>query len=211
MSPATVPGIRGLLIQPGRSGRGQRAEMNAIVADVDHRLPRLAWLVDLAASRPRIFCGADVEVFADGLFEGCWDGAFESGGFDRPHQLFGSGFRIHADEILFLTPSHTLDALFVLGRGGAFVVANSLPFLVQYAGLELPFDLAIGFRFASVKKGVAAYERLLFTGAGGLLHRITFENFVIGREGLRAVAKPAEPDFTDYAGYRSFLHGVLGR
>src|SRR4051794_9805847 len=61
-----------------------------------------------------------------------------------PPHVFGSGFKAVASGALFVTPSHTLDALYALRRGDAFTVSNSLAFLARFAGLEPRFDFDIG-------------------------------------------------------------------
>src|SRR3954447_18399172 len=82
-------------------------------------LPPLAWLVALGASGATLLCGTDVETFADGCFEGCWAGDFDARGFDASPHVFGSGFKAVACGALFVTLSHTADALYALRRGGA--------------------------------------------------------------------------------------------
>jgi hypothetical protein len=55
-----------------------------------HDFPRLAWLCELSADLS-IQCGSQVEVFDDGLVEGCWDGPFRAFGFLGCPNFFGSG------------------------------------------------------------------------------------------------------------------------
>src|SRR4051794_41111236 len=86
-------------------------------------LPPLAWLVEVApVGSVTLLHGADVEIFHDGCFEGCWAGDFAARGFDALPHVFGSGFKTLAGGALFVTPSHTLDALYALDRDGGFTV-----------------------------------------------------------------------------------------
>lgn len=176
-------------------------------------MPPLAWLVRIAAPRPTLLCGADVEFFGDSFFEGCWAGDFERRDFDTARHVFGSGGRIDANRALFVTPSHTLDALYVLGRGGAFFVANSLALLVQFTGVELPFDFNIGARFVSVRKGIEAYERIIFKQPDWALYRFVYDNIEIRGGEIRTLAKlpRQEAAFDNYTSYRDFLLSTLRR
>src|SRR3954452_21467928 len=98
-------------------------------------LPPLAWLAEIApASAVTLLHGRDVETFHGGCFEGCWGGDFAARGFDASPHVFGSGFKAVAGGALFVTPSHTLDALYALRRGDAFTVSNSLAFLARFTG-----------------------------------------------------------------------------
>ena len=87
--------------------------------------PRLTWLFD-ASDQPVAYCGDDVEIFEDGLVEGCWDGQFSS--FDFPHRVnfFGSGVIRRGDTWLFCPPCHTFEALYVMVQQGRASVSNSV-------------------------------------------------------------------------------------
>lgn len=186
---------------------------NALATHVQPGLPPLAWLVDLSDAAPRLICGAGVEVSGNRFFEGCWAGEFEDWSFDKVEDVFGSGGKISEGEALLVTPLHTLDALYVLERGGRFMVANSLAFLTEAARLELPFDPGIGGRFASVKAGIDAYERVIFRSPDWILHRIVRENIAIRGPEMRLLPKPsAHADrFSDYRSYRDLLLDTLER
>lgn len=194
-----------------RSAHGRQG--GALATHVQPGLPPLAWLVDLSNEAPRLICGAGVEVSGNRFFEGCWAGEFEDWGFDTVEDVFGSGGKIGEAEALLVTPLHTLDALYVLERGGRFTVANSLAFLVQAAGLDLPFDLGIGGRFASIKAGIDAYERVIFRSPDWILHRIVRENIAIRGPEMRLLPKPsAHADrFSNYRSYRDLLLDTLER
>jgi hypothetical protein len=176
-------------------------------------MPPLGWLITLAGPRPSLLCGADVETFRDGFFEGCWAGEFDGGAFHTARHVFGSGGKIEGDRALFITPSHTLDAVYALRKGGTFTVANSLAFLVQFADLALPFDFGIGARFVSVAKGIDVYERVVFQTRDWTLYRIVYDNFEIRDGELRTIAKlpQQESDFDDYTSYLDSLLGTLRR
>src|SRR4051794_2821935 len=182
-----------------------------IRARVLPKLPPLAWLLSLSDPEPALLCGTGVETFDGGFFEGCWAGDFDERNFDQARHVFGSGGKIINGEALFVTPSHTLDALYAVQRGSGFLVANSLPFLVQFADLELPYEFSIGSRLSSLKEGVDSYEQIIFRGRDWTLYRIAYENFGIRGQDIRWIPKlPAEEaDFDDYVSYRKFLLDTL--
>lgn len=175
-------------------------------------LPPLAWLLDLRPPRPTLVCGGDVELLADGFFEGCWAGAFAAGEFDRARHVFGSGARrTGGGRWLFVPPSHTLEAIYFLQQGNGYVASNSLAFLTRWAGIELPFDPGIAARMISVRDGTDCYQEELFQGAGWSIRRVCFDNVELGPEGLRRVPKPAFTErFADFATYRAYLLKALG-
>ena len=93
------------------------------------RLPPLAWLLDLRTLPPTLVCGSDVEVFDDGFFEGCWAGDFPAGDFDTARHVFGSGARQAGEDWLVVSPSHTMEAIYLLVQPAGHLVSNSLAFL----------------------------------------------------------------------------------
>jgi hypothetical protein len=111
-------------------------QSSLVEAHVIPDIPPLAWLVTLAGLEPTLLCGPEAEIFPDGCVEGCWAGDFDAHGFDAAPHMFGSGFELARGKMLFVTPSHTLDALYALRRGGRFTVSNSLAFLARFCGLS---------------------------------------------------------------------------
>ena len=178
---------------------------------VDLNLPPLAWLAEVSDDRLRAWCGSRVEIRAEGFFEGCWADDFEKFNFDRVTEVFGSGAKLSGDHLVFVPPSHTLEGLFVLDRSGPLVVSNSLPFLVRFTDLELEFDFDIGTRFASILKGTADYDRVLFRGKDWTLYRIFREHITV-RDGRMRLTTLDDPlPFTTFAEYKSYLLGVVGK
>jgi hypothetical protein len=181
----------------------------SISVDVVTDLPPLAWLAALEPRGATLLCGADVETFPEGWFEGCWAGSFGERRYNAACHVFGSGCKIVDGRPLFVTPWHTLDALYVLHRKNRFAVSNSLAFLVRFSSIELPYDFEIGRRFTSIKKGVTHYERVVSEGPDWTLYRIVHHNFDLRDGVLRTVPKPPEPAFEDYASYKGVLKSTL--
>lgn len=174
------------------------------------QLPPLAWLLDLRTLPPTLVCGSDVETFDDAFFEGCWAGDFSERDFTSARHVFGSGAMRASDGWLVVTPSHTLDAVYLLVQRNGHVVSNSLTFLVSWGELELPFDRGIAERLISIRDGTDCYVRDLFAGPGWSIRRASFDNLEIGPQHHRYVPKPALTErFTDFPAYSTYLLDAL--
>jgi len=178
---------------------------------VDPNLPPLAWLAEISGERVRAWCGRRVEIRETGFFEGCWADDFDKFNFDEVTEVFGSGAKLLDDRTVFVPPSHTLEGLFVLERAGRLVISNSLPYLVRFTDIELEFDFEIGSRFASILKGTADYERVLFRGADWTLYRIFREHITVrdGRMSLTTIHDPVP--FETFDEYKSYLLSNIGK
>ena len=173
-------------------------------------LPPLAWLLDLQRSPPTLVCGADVEIFEDGFFEGCWAGDFSTRDFDTACHVFGSGARQVGGSWLVVSPSHTMEAVYLLVRQAGPLASNSLAFLCAWAEIELPFDRSIATRLFTAADGVDSYTRELFRGPDWSICRACFDNLEIGPDGVRYLAKPAlEARFSDFTAYEAYLLAAL--
>ena len=88
-------------------------------------LPPLAWLYRMRrGSRPELFHGKSVDVLPNGFFEGCFAGHWLTEDFAGCSEVFGSGLKIEDGIHHFVSPSHTLEALFTLSRGGFAFCSN---------------------------------------------------------------------------------------
>jgi hypothetical protein len=182
----------------------------AIAATVEPALPALAWLAESDGGRIRARCGPGVELFEDGLFEGCWTGDYPAFGFAGADCVFGTGMRMRHGFPVFVPPSHTLDALYLWLRPGGYCVSNSLAFLCEHASIDLPYA-AYGRRFASVVLGIERYRKLIHRDARGSLYRIVYCPFGVADGAVRQEAPGPSPSFGDFSGYRRNLADVLRR
>lgn len=178
---------------------------------VDATLPPLAWLAEVSGNHVRLWCGPHVEVRENGFFEGCWADDFATFNFDEVANVFGSGAKVSEDTVLFVTPSHTLEGLYVLERAGRVIVSNSLPFLLNAENIELAFDFDIGNRFSSILKGIVDYERVLFRGDGWTLSRIFHENIEVSNGKVTLKRGKEDPPFTIFQEYKSYLLTTIRR
>lgn len=181
-----------------------------ITTAVEPGLPALAWLVEGEGGRMRARCGPGVEISAHGLFEGCWTGDFPAFDFDHADYVFGTGMRLRDGTPVFVPPSHTLDALYVWLRPAGYSVSNSLAFLCEHCGIDMPYA-AYGGRFASAVLGIERYEMEIHRSAHGALFRVVYDRFNVGDDGLRLVRPAAAPHFRDFASYRAHLGDVITR
>ena len=81
---------------------------------VHNELPPQSWIARVCGNKIEGHCGANVEIFNHGLVEGCWDGPFEEYGFQGAENYFGTGMVIEDGAVIFVTPTHTLEALYLL-------------------------------------------------------------------------------------------------
>ena len=128
-------------------------------------LPSLGWLFQFnPASSGELICGSSVQVTDNGFHEGCW-AKFPDENPEAVATIFGSGMQTRNGKWLFLTASHPLESLFFSRHSKGWSVSNSLSFLVAYHRLKMPWDARYGATFASISKGIDAYEKRLF-GSG---------------------------------------------
>lgn len=172
-------------------------------------IPSLAWLFSFDEDEPTLVHGSNVDIFPQGFFEGCFAGEFGS----DPRlaaNVFGSGMW-HADDAWHvITPSHTLEAVYVLSRNGVRGVSNSLPFLVEYFCIEVPFSFAYPRIALSVQHGIDKYQRQLFVRNADRVERFLYRNLRIDEGGaLVEVDKPKADVFDTYDSYTGYLIDVL--
>ena len=172
--------------------------------------PTQAWLVRLESGQLRGIVGKGVRIGRDWLYEGGW--AFT----DSPRSLslkgiyLGSGAVWNGRTLSLIAPSHSADAVYVLERPGALLASNSLPFLVAAGGIsDFPIT-SVGRAIHSLKRGLDKYERHIFSGAHGTIHRY-FNAIVTWRpgRGLTERRQRADIPFKTFDEYRTYLLTVI--
>lgn len=183
--------------------------MMTVEFEPDSRLPPLSWCARAAASAPvRVRHGASVETSPDGFVEGAWDGPFESFDFDTASTLAGSGGRLRGEVLVLAAPFHPLERLFVLQRGDATFVSNSLAFLLTQAGESLDlshpnyfFDLV-----TQVRRGVVPPPTRLRLASGQHVELYPCCNVELRSDlSMHRVERPLGPAPANYADYHQLL------
>lgn len=172
-------------------------------------LPPDAWLVQWPrGGEPGAVVGARVRVGNDGLQEGTWGLGDD---WAAASQVFGSGVRVTDRGLQLVPPSHTLESLFVLRGLQGTAASNSLALLLAGSAAVLPFDRHYGARFATIVRGIDAYERVLARWPGGAeLERLAYDNALWRGDGsLQRQRKPIDPSIADFAAYRDYAVATL--
>lgn len=175
---------------------------------VRHDFPRLAWLFDLTGG-PTVQCGADVELFGNGLVEGCWDGPFADFAFLGCPNLFGSGVVAADGATWFCPPCHTVDCLYAMAHRGRLLVSNSLLVLFRESGAPLAPSHRYTKRLTTVVNGIDAAETTIYRSADTVLHRVVYDDFTFERGVIGRRRKRTPEGFADFAAYRSHLLDTL--
>ena len=106
--------------------------------------------------------------------------------------IFGSGLSTRGNKWLFVTPSHTLECLYLYRSSTGWSISNSLAFLTAFHGIVPPWDPHYGARFASLSLGIDAYEKTLFRTAEGEIIRLAYDNIELAPNGnFLLIRKPA--------------------
>lgn len=110
--------------------------MYSFVYKKSDKLPKLSWLAEISKGTESVtvFCGAKVECCDDFFVAGAWDGNFTNAGFDTSEMFCGTGAKLCADGVMFVTPSHALERLVYAQDDSRTVISNSLPFLLSVMG-----------------------------------------------------------------------------
>jgi hypothetical protein len=170
--------------------------------------PPLAWLAkcQTANFNIAIFLGSRVETSDDWFSEAVWAGDYGSGGFDQTDIVAGSGARVRAKSIVFVSSGSIHDRLHALHVEDGVWVSNSLCCLLAAADASADLTyLNYQQNFASFRYGLDKYIRDLPTSAGSV-QLSYFNNLVWDGRTLRKQSKPGgDLDLSDFSRYREFL------
>lgn len=178
------------------------------------QVPRLAWLAHVAPGSIRVAHGPWVETRPQGFVAGTWDEGYSEFNFDQAPNLFGSGGRARDGRIVFATPTHQIDRLYLMEIDGVCLVSNSLAFLLSEAddGPDLAhpnyfFDLVRHYR-----RGVSMGECSLPTDRGNAFKLFTCCNLTIDAQ-MRVAGeeKNPGPEPESYQQHRDLLGAVVRR
>ncbi|MDQ3259424.1 MAG: hypothetical protein M3Q00_01340, partial [Pseudomonadota bacterium] len=101
--------------------------------------PPLAWLACCESGIPkvRVYHGTNVETTESFFCEAVWAGDYALGDIDETDIIAGSGGRLRAGEITFVSPGATVDRLQFLRNAGGIWTSNSLACLLAASGAEV--------------------------------------------------------------------------
>ncbi len=158
-------------------------------------LPRLAWCARIKREEDRVVVrhGPWVETRPTFFCEGAWNGEFAEGRPDLATVFMGSAGVLQDDQILFASPTHCLEKLFVLRNADEVLVSNSLAFVLAEAGdgcdptyPNYVYDL-LDFN----AKGLHCHHSTLPTARGEKAHLYKRCNLLVTRGlGVEIVTKP---------------------
>jgi hypothetical protein len=173
-------------------------------------LPSHAWLFEsTAAGSSRLLHGPAVYIHDHGFVEGCVAVRADEDLQGVPN-VFGSGLSTRGHKWLFVTPSHTLECLYLYRHSAGWSISNSLAFLVAYHEIVPPWDPRYGAKFASLCLGIDAYEKMLFRTAEGEMLRLVYDNVELAPNGdFLLIRKPMPPHFPSFKGYVEYLRETL--
>ena len=166
-------------------------------------LPRLAWCARVDRDGARAAVGPWVETGDGTLVEGSWTGD----DFAASPLLMGSGATLDGDRIVFASPAHALEPLWVARLPESVLVSNSPAFLLEAAGLHLDENYPHYRRdLWSRIRGLDRAATRLPTREGCALELAYHCNLAVGRDlRVERVAKALPPVWPDFAAYRAFL------
>ena len=178
------------------------------VFQVVPKWPPLAWLAkcQTTSSAITIYHGSSVETSDDWFCEAVWAGDYGSGSFDQTDIVAGSGARLRAGNIVFVSSGAIHDRLHSLQMDDSLWVSNSLCCLL--AAVDASADLTYlkyGEHFASFRYGLGKYIRDFPTSAKPV--QLTyFDNLVWDGSILRQCSKPGGVlDLNNFSKYHDFL------
>jgi hypothetical protein len=178
-----------------------------IVRELINGWPKLAWVALCRRNHDKVivYHGPCVETRANWCVEGVWDGDFDAGGFDQTDLMFGTGIHCRRDNIVFVTPSTTLDRLWHYHTDEFWYVSNSLPAILATVKLDLIDEYNYPSALISIYRGLNSFVRTIPT-TGGDLHVTYFHNLLFDGKSLTEVPKPnLAPPFQMFHDYRTFL------
>lgn len=216
----------GLVVAPRLSSSGTGADadgrissrrsglwisMRRIECICDGSLPRLAWCAVLTEGDNTVFVhhGSWVELGDSSFVEGAWSGPYIKMGFPHALTFTGSGATVTPDGVLFATPTHSVDSLYVLRVRKRLHCSNSLRHVLASADDDIDpsymfYDVDINLYKFGIEPPPTA--RIPTRNRNWVtIHRC--RNFIVGKDlTVSLLPKRHRGAFRDYSDYRIFLN-----
>lgn len=178
-----------------------------IVAVHRDGLERLAWTAraDLRKQQVEVFCGSNVEVGEDWVFEGIWNAPFSGAGFDNAAEVYGSGLRTRGDLLTFVAPSTTTERIWYTTQEEVLFASNSLPLLLAHSDSRLHQEVH-KYSALSAQSPAEPAATAVMPGRPAPIGVLAHHNLQwrIGSAVTR-VGKPSNRGFRSYEDYHGFL------
>ena len=176
----------------------------------DSSLPRLAWCAVFGENDNTVVVqhGAWIETCDSAFVEGAWSGAYIKMDFPRALTFTGSGAVLTPEGVLFATPTHSLEPLYVLRAGQRLHCSNSL----RHVLVSADDDLDPGYMFYDVETlalalGTKRCASRIPTRNHNYITLYHYCNLVVDRNlALTVLTKRERGAFDDYSDYRTFLN-----
>ena len=187
----------------------EEKQWSRVEAKQSDELPILAWIAtaEVDGGTYSVWHGRGLEVEADWVVEGVWDGPFTEGNFDRTAQVYGSGLRARGDTLTFVSPGATTERLYYVLHGGSIHVSNSLPLLMARTGTRLLDDVRDYTPRSTVTPADPA-EQSWLPAFPEPIHMLAHHNLAVkaGCKAPRRTGKPFNESFERFEDYEQFLH-----
>jgi len=179
----------------------------------DTRLPRLAWCAVLRENDDRVFVhhGPWIEVAESSFVEGAWSGCYSEMGFAHAITFTGSGALLTPDGVLFATPTHSVEPLYLLRANKTLYCSNSLRLILSSSHDDIDcgylyYDLDITSMAFGLKRSISQIP----TRNRNWVNMHYYCNFTICRDlSINVLGKPKIDPFAGYSDYISFLSGQV--
>ncbi|MBQ4120186.1 MAG: hypothetical protein IJD45_07360 [Clostridia bacterium] len=128
---------------------------------VNKNLPPLAWIAEYENGDIKILCGENVEIFDNFFVSGAWSGDFDDKLFEKSEWFCGTGGKIEGNQIIFSTPTHVTEGLYLSECDKQkLVISNSLYLLMAKLNYHLDVDYQ-GYEtdFNTVTLGINNYKK----------------------------------------------------
>lgn len=187
--------------------------------EINKTIPQGAWCATIIKGSDVVEIEAGNAVFTTPNFFvfGVWDGVLTQGGFDKAVFACCTGASLKncpaTEGICFSTPSHLLEALYIIESDGLTMVSNSLPFLLKRSNSKL--DPAYFDYQRDMCSSLFGKDRLIESSPladGKRLQYFRNCNFTVDKD-LRIFKEVRDSGltFSDYNEYLHILRDVLYR
>lgn len=176
-------------------------------------LPRLAWAAHAPSDGTEsvAVCGNWVDATKGRIFEGAWNGAFDSGTFDESYSFMGTGYIERHNGVTAVASCDAADAIYSLEDHRGFFVSNSVPLLLKFTGTDLdPAYLDYEADVLTISRGVRNFTSTLHLADQTKARTHLYCNVNWSpRGGIVETEKATPRRPTNFTEYRTFLHEEL--